>query len=213
MDYDNSKYKIWTWKNPIVLHWIINPGLAFNELILGQRAPKIMLIERDSSKTLYEKTKIPCPHCGTLHPGQKWSTENNAFKNWFGLYCDNCGKIIPCLMNLTSCLLLGLTFPLWFWFKDKWKKKWLQNQPDRYKNLDLDTVPNPFSGYGWVNMGLSWGFIMYIFMVFVPPFFSEGGLTLQKALIGIPIFAICGLGFGYSMKLFVGKNKPNTASK
>ena len=38
-------------------------------------------------------------------------------------------------------------------------------------------------------MGLSWGFIMYIFMVFVPPFFSEGGLTLQKALIGIPIFA------------------------
>jgi hypothetical protein len=35
---------------------------------------------------------------------------------------------------------------------------------------------------------------MYIFMVFVPPFFSEDGLTLQKALIGIPILQYADLG-------------------
>jgi len=27
------KFKIWTWKNPIMLHWIINPGLVINELL------------------------------------------------------------------------------------------------------------------------------------------------------------------------------------
>ena len=50
-----------------MLHWIINPGLAINELLLGQRVPKTMLIEKDSSKSLQEKTKIPCPHCDMLN--------------------------------------------------------------------------------------------------------------------------------------------------
>ncbi len=64
MEYDKSKFKIWTWKNLVMLHWIINPALAINELLLGQRIPKIMLIEKDSSKNLQQKTKIPCPQRG-----------------------------------------------------------------------------------------------------------------------------------------------------
>jgi hypothetical protein len=47
MKIDETKYKIWTWKNPLMLHWIINPGLAINELILGQRIPKITLVEKN----------------------------------------------------------------------------------------------------------------------------------------------------------------------
>ncbi len=207
MEYDKSKYKIWTWKHPVMLHWIINPGLVINELILGQRVPKIMLIERDSSKRLQEKTKIPCPHCGTLHPGLKWSTRNNAFKNWFGLYCDHCSKIIPCLYNLTSLLLLGLTFPIWIWFKDKWKNDWLQKQADRYKNLDLEYVPDPFEGNGWIRQGLYWGLFMYIFMNLIFPLLGREGITSKKVLIGIPIWTLAGLGFGYTMKLINGKSK------
>lgn len=57
MEYDKTKYKIWTWNNPVMLHWIINPGLAINELLLGQRVPKTMLIEKDSLKSLQEKRK------------------------------------------------------------------------------------------------------------------------------------------------------------
>lgn len=53
----NSEFKVWTWKNPVMLHWIINPGLAINELILGQRVPKIILIEKHSSKILKKKLK------------------------------------------------------------------------------------------------------------------------------------------------------------
>lgn len=213
MEYDKSKFKIWTWKHPFMLHWILNPGLAFNEFILGQRIPKIVLIEKDASKTLQEKTKIPCIHCKTLHSGLKWSTKNNAFKNWLGLYCDNCGAIIPCLTNLTTYLLLGLTFPVWIWFKSKWKKDWLSKQPERYNNLDLKNVPDYFEGKGWIKQGLLWGLIMYVFMTLMFPIIDEEGITLKKALIGIPIWTLGGLGFGYAMKLINSKQQINTETK
>ena len=206
MEYDKSKFKIRNWKSAEMLHWIINPGLVFNEIILGQRLPKVMLIEKKSSKTLQEKTKIPCPHCGTLHSGLKWSTKNNAFKNWFGLYCDNCGKTIPCLTNLTTFLLLGLTFPVWIWFKDKWKMTWLKKQPERYQNMDLKNVQNPFEEYGWIKLGLFWGLFMYIFMVLLFPLIDGEGLSTWKVVLGIPIWTIGGIGFGYTMKLINGKN-------
>ena len=35
INYDKKKYKIWNWKNPAILHWIINPGLVINELNLS----------------------------------------------------------------------------------------------------------------------------------------------------------------------------------
>ncbi len=206
MEYDKSKFKIRNWKSAEMLHWIINPGLVFNEIILGQRLPKVMLIEKKSSKTLQEKTKIPCPHCGTLHSGLKWSTKNNAFKNWFGLYCDNCGKTIPCLTNLTTFLLLGLTFPVWIWFKDKWKMTWLKKQPERYQNMDLKNVQNPYEEYGWIKLGLFWGLFMYIFMVLLFPLIDGEGLSTWKVVLGIPIWTIGGIGFGYTMKLINGKN-------
>lgn len=210
VEYDRSKFEFWSWENPVMLHWIINPGLAINELLLGQRVPKIMLIEKDPSKSLQERTKIPCPHCGTLHAGIKWSIGNIAFKNWFGLYCDNCGRTIPCLINLTSLILLGLTFPVWIWFKDKLKDNWLKKQPDRYKNLELDNESNPFEGFGWIRKGLFWGVFMYVFMTFMIPLIYGEGITLRKALIGIPFWTIGGLGYGYTMKLINGKSKPRT---
>lgn len=213
MEYDKTKYKILTWKSPVMLYWIINPGLVINELFLGQRVPKTMLIERNSSKSFQEKSKIPCPHCGTIHSGLKWSTKNNAFKNWFGLYCDNCGEIIPCLTNLTSLLLYGLSFPFWMWFKGRWKSNWLKKQEVRYKSLDLENAPNPFENYGWVREGLSWGLFMYFFMTIVFSLIDGESITLRKALIGIPIWTIGGLGFGYTMKLINGKSNPKTQSK
>ena len=40
MDFDTNKYKVWKLPHPMLIHWVLNPGLAFNELILGQRVPK-----------------------------------------------------------------------------------------------------------------------------------------------------------------------------
>ena len=46
MEFDKEKYKVYTWKNWMMLHWILNPGLAINELILGQRVPKVSLEDK-----------------------------------------------------------------------------------------------------------------------------------------------------------------------
>ncbi len=70
MDNDKSKFKIWIWRNPVMLHWIINPGLAINELLLGQRVPKVSLEDKTIDKPRFEKTMVPCLHCETLHNGR-----------------------------------------------------------------------------------------------------------------------------------------------
>ena len=200
MNYDKTKYKVWTWKNPMMLHWIINPGLVFNELVLGQRVPKVMLIERKSNKSLGEKSFVPCPHCGTLHIGLKWTPQNKtAFKNWFGYYCDSCGKIIPCLANLTSCIILGLTFPIWFWFKKKCKDKWLEEQKMKFsKPLNL-TFQEPKAQ--WWLRGMLLGLSMYVFMVILFPLIKGEALTQKGLLIGIPVWAVAGLVFGFTMTI------------
>jgi hypothetical protein len=53
-----------------MLHWILNPGLAINELILGQRVPKVRLEDKTIDKPRIERVLIPCPHCETLHDGR-----------------------------------------------------------------------------------------------------------------------------------------------
>jgi hypothetical protein len=86
------------------------------------------------------------------------------------------------------------------------KNNWLKKQPDRYNNLDIENVPNSFEGYGWVRQGLFWGAFMYVFMTFMFSLIDGEGITLRMALIGIPIWTIGGLGFGYTMKLITKTN-------
>lgn len=205
MEIDRTRYKIYTWKHPLVLHWIINPGLVINELLLGQRIPQRYLVDKTSDKTLPERTFVPCPHCDSLHDGRTWSVQNRtAFKNWFGLYCPNCGHIIPCLMNATTWLVLALTYPLWGWFRKSLREKWLRRQPARFENLDLESTPNAYQKGGWIWQGFTWGLLMYITMTFLYPLFSDEPITWARALIGIPIWALAGLGFGYAMKQVMG---------
>lgn len=208
MNYDKEKYKIYTWKNWMVLHWIINPGLAINELILGQRLPKISLEDKTSEKRRFERTYVPCPHCEKLHDGRTWSPQNKTgFRNWFGLYCPNCGGIIPCLTNGLSFIILAVTFPIWGWFRNSWKEKWLEKQPARFENLVIEDTPDVFSKNMWIKTGLGWGLFMYVFMTFLFPYFDGEPITRNDILIGIPVWAIAGLTFGYVMLLFNKKGK------
>ena len=82
---------------------------------------------------------------------------------------------------------------------------WLENQPDRYRKLDLENVPNPFDGNGWISQGLYWGLFMYICMILMYPLIDGESVTLKKTLLSIPIWTIGGLGFGYTMKLISGR--------
>ena len=206
MNYDETKYKVWTWKHPLMLHWIINPGLVVNELVLGQRIPKVILIERSSNKSFAESQLVPCPHCETLHSVLKWTPQNKtAFGNWFGLYCDNCGNIIPCLTNLTSYLILWLTLPFWFWFKDSLKEKWLDKQKEKFsKPLNLSY---PQRKNQWLRAGLFFGFFMYIFAVVLFPLIMGESLTQRGLLIGVLIWGIAGFLFGFTMKILYRKKQ------
>lgn len=206
MEFNKDKYKIYTWRNWMMLHWILNPGLAVNELVLGQRIPEISLEDKTSEKNRSERTFIPCPHCEKLHDGITWSTGNGtAFKNWFGLYCTNCGKIIPCLMNAFSFIILAITFPIWGWFRKSLKANWLEKQPKRYRNIEIKIVPNPFDKKSWIKTGLSWGAFMFVVMSILFPYFENQEITIKNIIIGAVLWTLGGFAFGYTMKIFMNK--------
>lgn len=215
MEFDREKYNVYTWKNWMILHWILNPGLVINELIVGQRVPKVSLEEK-SNKPRVERSRIPCPHCNTLHDGRTWSTHNGtAFKNWFGLYCPTCGNIIPCLINVFSFIILALTYPIWGWFKNSLKAQWLKKQPKRFENRNLERIPNPFDKKTWPITGLTFGAIMFVVMSLVYPYLTGVEITWETLLSGAIIWAIGGLTFGYVMKIYMGKSfqKKETKSR
>ncbi|WP_244213081.1 hypothetical protein [Idiomarina ramblicola] len=58
MEFDKDKYKVWRLPHPMLIHWVVNPGVAFNELALGQRIPKITLIDKASDAPLMERQSI-----------------------------------------------------------------------------------------------------------------------------------------------------------
>ena len=57
----NEKYKVWKLPHPILLVWVLNPIFAFNELILGQRIPKINLIDKTSNAPFNDRIHVECP--------------------------------------------------------------------------------------------------------------------------------------------------------
>jgi hypothetical protein len=203
MDFDQNKYEIYTWKNWMNLHWIINPGLAFNELILGQRVPKLSLVEKLPKKPRFERTKVPCPHCNTLHDGRTWSEENNTdFKNWFGLYCTQCGGIIPCLMNVFSLVILVLTFPIWGWFRKSLKIQWLKNQPNRFANFDPNNFSSSFVKKKWKLEGFNYGLLMFLITCIISPYIKGEPILYNKLFLDFVIWMFGGFVFGYTMMKF-----------
>jgi len=207
MQIDKERFKVYTWKHWIMLHWIINPGLAINELVFGQRVPKVSLVDKTLDKPRSERSFTPCPHCETLHDSRTWSTQNGtAFKNWFGLYCPTCGNIIPCLTNVLSFVILVLSYPLRIWFIGRAKEKWLARQPQRFQNIDVEKVPDPFNKENWLWTGLGWGAVMFVLMGIVFPYFDGDEITGRSLLIGVLIWAVAGLLFGNTMKLMNSKH-------
>ena len=89
MQYDKDRYEIWKLPHPDVLFWVLFPVFIFNELILGQRRPKVTLIDNNSDQPLLERCYFPCPHCETLNDIRIWANRN-ALGHWFGLVCPNC---------------------------------------------------------------------------------------------------------------------------
>lgn len=203
MDYDKQKYTVWKLPHPMILHWVLNPGLAINELLLGQRLPKVTLIDRTSDKPLLERQYVPCPSCNTLNDARLWS-KKNAFGHWFGLICPSCHKKIPTLWNVTSLLVLALTFPIWIFIKIFAEKAWLEREKRRFTTVVAGGLPTE-KDISWVKMGFGFGAFMFCFMS-LPKLFN-GAATPKLIAIDVVIWLIAGAVFGWVMKFFMTRRK------
>ena len=134
MQYDKNRFKIHALPHPLVLHWVLNPVIMFNELILGRRLPKVTLIDKKSDKPQLERSYIPCPHCETLNDSRLWA-KGNAFDHWFGFVCPSCHEIIPCLWNIFSLAILAITFPLWYFPVRFFRRRWLEKENKRLASV------------------------------------------------------------------------------
>ena len=204
--YDKSKFKVRTCLHWTMIHWIINPGFVINELVLGQCEPIILLVDLAKDKPINQRQFVPCPHCAMLHDKRKWSNKN-AFKNWFGLYCPNCGQTIPCIHNLTSLLIIILSSPIWIWFVRKWKENWLKQQPSRFENTEVKKVTS--QNELWLKMGFGWGGQMFVIMTLITPLLQGKVITPKNVLIGFVVWILGGFAFGYNMKYRMGKKNEN----
>jgi len=197
-------FKLWKLPNPAILHWVLNPGLAFIELVLGLRIPKLMLICQDCQGPLCDRGYVPCPHCHTMNHGLTWS-KGRGFGNWLGYVCPSCGRRIPCLWNYTSVVILALTSPIWylpyrFYFRDRIPVKPVPFTGER----------KPLSRKTWIFAGAFWGFFMWLFMWVLPEFislWSGHGLHWAPILIGIPVCALGGTALGIWMYYWIGRRQ------
>lgn len=140
MRYDKNRFKIHALPHPLVLHWVLNPVIMFNELFFGQRLPKVTLIDKESDKPRMERTYIPCPHCETLNDGRLWAkswAKGRGGGHWFGIVCPSCHEIIPCLWNIFSLAILAITLPLWYFPARFFRQRWLEKEKERLAKVPL----------------------------------------------------------------------------
>ncbi len=148
----------WSWRHPLLLHWVLNPGLAINELCLGQRVPSSLYICKCCG--LYSQF-IECETCKRFHSARIWN--HCKFGNWFGLVCPDCSASIPCIRNLTSRSLMILISPALLAlrpdFEEKWRK-WSRRRVVSSRkiyytgNVRPAIERGPISAVGWVPV---WG--------------------------------------------------------
>jgi hypothetical protein len=203
MEYDKSKYKAWQLPHPVLLHWILNPGLVINELLLGQRIPKLLLIDQASNAPFIERQRVPCPSCGDIHDGRLWS-KSNSFGHWFGYVCPSCGKQIPCLWNVASLLVLALTFPIWMTIRHFGEAKWLAYERvriERARQSGVATHEPP----KWWRMGLIWGAVMFGLSVFKSA--ASHRLGMHELLVQAAVWTVGGLVFGGFMWLVLSRRR------
>ena len=207
MEYDKDRYDIWTLRHPLILFWVLFPGSILNELILGQRIPRVMLIDRQSDKPWMERTYVPCPHCQTLNDGRLWA-KTNSVGHWFGFICPSCHQVIPCLWGIFSLAILVITFPLRYFPARFFRPRWLEIEKKRVKKAaERPLIQAANINWLLIGAGLFGGF-MWLFMEFIPQAWDVhngeawDGMML---LIAFLIWTITGWLWGLWMRYFMNR--------
>ena len=191
------EYKVWKLPHPLLIHWVLNPGLAINELILGQRLPKESRI-KDGPEPLNERSYVQCPSCETVHNGTLWA-KSRGFGHYNGLYCPTCEAKIPQILNLFSILILIITFPLWkplqLLYGDKIKARSLA----KVRMSEADMAAQASKPVNYVMMGVFFGAAMGAYITV-----TEGlrnGFASKAFTVGIVSGAVSALVFAFVMWL------------
>ena len=198
-----SNFKRWELSHPLILFCVIFPALAFNEIVLGQRIPKTELICKECDLPQMDRSYFPCPSCKTMHLIRLVSTKRR-FGNWRGVRCPLCNERIPCLWNLFSLVILGLSFPIWalpyfLHFKNK-------PLPPLYLLVNGQAPkPKKITKKTWIYMGAVFGGFMWIFMNSYNAFTNGELPTWHSMLYSLPIWALGGFLFGFMMWFFTGR--------
>ena len=206
MQYDKSRFKIWALPNPFILHWVLNPALIVNELIFGQRVPKVTLVDEKSDKPFMERNYVPCPHCETLNDARLW-TKWNAFGHWFGFVCPSCHQIIPCLWNIFSLAVLAITFPLWYFPVRFFRHRWIEKEKKRLaKALERPLIQAKSINWLWLLIGVfGWGVPTWaLFEVLTVLRYGEEW-NLKRMLVSLPIWLVSGFAWGLWMRFYVNR--------
>lgn len=196
--------------HPLLLHWVINPGLAFNELVLGQRVPKLSLECQECNLPLIERSLVPCPHCGVVHDARIWSGKN-GFGNWLGPVCPSCTRRIPALWGVTSLAVLALTSPIWYLpYRYYFRDRVVQGPGTAIPTDRTASVRNS------VKMGLSFGSIMFVALSLAPNMlhYQRTGIwDTHRLLVELLIMVLGGVFFGSSMHWYLNRRARQTGPK
>jgi hypothetical protein len=101
-------FKTYKSNHPLLLHWVLNPGLAINELVFGQRVPKECTYCKNCGVS-DANSYVFCKKCNDFI---FYGEFKKKFGNYSGLKCPMCGDSIPCLRNYTARLILFLLWPV-----------------------------------------------------------------------------------------------------
>ena len=85
----------------------------------------------------------------------------------------------------------------------------MEKQPKRYEHIEIKHHSNQFDKKGWIKTGLSWGAFMFVIMSIGFPFIDGQEITWKSLILGLVMWTIGGLAFGYIMKLFINKGTNN----
>ena len=58
----------------------------------------------------------------------------------------------------------------------------------------------------WQKAGFAWGLFMFLIMTIVWPLIDGDEITVKSVIVGIIIWAVAGLAFGWSMRHDYNKN-------
>lgn len=148
-----TTFKQWALPNFVMVHFVVNPGLAVCELLFGIRVTKSIYFCDQCTGSPLLRQYIWCPSCNATHNGLIWAGPN-CFAHWAGLVCPDCGGVIPCLRNFTSVVILIATFPLWWFpcriFRDEWLR-FEQERAQRARQRLFDRIEHDHSNPTGLN--------------------------------------------------------------